>query len=169
MQQCLFCPNPANSREHIWADWLRAYVPRTQVNHIEARIDVTDAGDERLTKKHVSGDPRSRKLKVVCKSCNNNWMSQVQERAKPYLVPLIEGRTCELPRQARTALSRWAALFSTVQEQMYADLVSVSGAEREWIKSRSTAPKNWLIWLGRFADPKGLSGIPCKGWIIKRV
>ncbi len=157
MQQCLFCPNPANSREHIWADWLRAYVPRTQINHLEARIDVSDEGKEQHTTKHVSGDPRSRRLKVVCNACNNNWMSQVQNRAKPHLVPLIEGQEYELPRQGRSALSRWAALFSTVQEQIHVDLASVSAEDRAWIQGRSTAPNNWLIWIGRFADPSGHS------------
>ncbi len=157
MQQCLFCPNPANSREHIWADWLRAYVPRTQLNHLEARIDVSDEGKEKHATKHVSGDPRSRKLKVVCNACNNNWMSQVQNRAKPHLVPLIEGREYKLPRQGRSALSRWAALFSTVQEQIHTDLASVSAEDRAWIKERSTAPNNWLIWIGRFVDPAGHS------------
>lgn len=157
MRQCVFCTNPANSREHIWANWLRNYVPHTQINHVETRIDLDARGGETIAETRVSGDPRSRKLKVVCSACNNGWMSQVQDRAKPHLVRLISGEKFDLPRQARAALSRWAALFTTVQEYIHVDLVSVSQKERECLRTRSTAPANWVVWLGRFVDPDGHS------------
>jgi hypothetical protein len=157
MRQCLFCSNVANSREHIWAKWLRVYVPHTQINHVETRHDLDISGEEKITASKVSGDPRSRKLKIVCSTCNNGWMSQIQDRAKPHLVALIAGDACELPRQAKSALSRWVALFVTVQEHIHEDLVSVSPNDRIWIRDRSTAPPSWLIWMGRFVDPDGHS------------
>lgn len=157
MRQCLFCLNPANSKEHVWANWLRAYVPRTQINHIETLVELDVTGEEQVTPIRKSGDPRSRKLKIVCTTCNNGWMSQVQDKAKPYLVRLIAGEKCELPRQARSALARWAALFVTVQEQIHPDLASISAEDREWIRTRPTAPHNWSVWMGRFIDPDGHS------------
>jgi hypothetical protein len=39
------------------------------------------------------GDPRSRRLQIVCGPCNNGWMSDLQTAAKPTLVPLITGKS----------------------------------------------------------------------------
>jgi hypothetical protein len=38
---------------------------------------------------HRKGDARSQKLKVVCKACNSGWMSELQDRTKPVLLPLL--------------------------------------------------------------------------------
>jgi hypothetical protein len=131
---CIFCPNPANSREHIWADWLKDYVPRTQINHGQARTWIHEDGRQDRVVQHRSGDPRSRKLKIVCTACNNNWMSRIQERAKPILIPLIRGDACTLDAEAQRVLSGWAALLVMIDEYTHRDWVSVSAADRAWLK-----------------------------------
>lgn len=157
MRQCIFCSNPANSREHIWADWLKAYVPRTQINHGQERTWIHEDGRLTRSLEHRSGDPRSRKLKIVCASCNNNWMSRIQERAKPILIPLIRGEPCALDADAQRVISGWAALLVTIEEYTHRDWVSVPAVDRAWLKRSAIAPPNWLIWAGRFIAPHGES------------
>lgn len=154
---CIFCPNPANSSEHIWADWLKNYVPRTQLNHGEARTWIHEDGRLDRTVRHRSGDPRSRKLRIVCKACNNNWMSRIQERAKPVLIPLIRGEACALDAEAQRIVAGWAALLVIIDEYTHRDWVSVPALDRAWLKRSALAPPNWLIWAGRFVAPDGES------------
>jgi hypothetical protein len=154
---CIFCSNPANSREHIWANWLKDYVPRTQINYDEARIWVNADGRKEPSLRHRAGDPRSRSLRIVCAACNNGWMSRMQERAKPILVPLIRGEDRTLDAKEQGAVSGWAALLVIIAEYAHRDWVSVPVVDRAWIKSSSLAPPNWLVWAGRFIAPHGES------------
>lgn len=154
---CIFCPNLANSAEHIWADWLKRYVPRTQKNHGEARTWIHEDGRLERSVKHRSGDPRSRKLRIVCKACNNNWMSRIQERAKPILIPLIRGEACQLDAEQQRIVAGWAALLVIIDQYTHRDWVSVPALERAWLKRSALAPPNWLVWAGRFSAPDGES------------
>jgi hypothetical protein len=85
------------SREHIWGDWLRDYVVANAVNHqMQATRAIAPGESDRVTTKLKSGDPLSTNLEIVCAKCNNEWLSQIQERAKPILIPLIQGMSIEL-------------------------------------------------------------------------
>lgn len=46
----------------------------------------------------------------ICKSCNEGWMSQLEARTKPLLIPLMgaETRVQELSALEREQLARWA-------------------------------------------------------------
>lgn len=65
-----------------------------------------------------SGEPQSGRLRVVCASCNNGWMSDLQQEAKPHLLPLIKGETYLLHRNAQKTLAAWIAMFAMVAEHV---------------------------------------------------
>jgi hypothetical protein len=52
-----------------------------------------------------AGDPLYSKAKVVCAVCNTGWLSDIQKRAKPYLIRLIEGRSAVM------GTARWRLLL----------------------------------------------------------
>jgi hypothetical protein len=84
---CIFCVNPRTNKrgEHVWDNWLNRqdgkeiHDPSTTAHfgvggqlirsHRSTRIDVT--------------------IDVVCDSCNNKWMSDLSNRTKQILEPLI--------------------------------------------------------------------------------
>ena len=68
-QQCIFCPKPADSKEHIWSKWILELLPKAE-NGIFTRVDSDGKVHSRKARKpDVSA-------KVVCeKDCNNGWMS----------------------------------------------------------------------------------------------
>jgi len=85
MGECAFCTHTGKlSAEHIASDWMNELFPGRRKAWL------------------VKGDPKERNefetdsldwtAKVVCESCNNGWMSQIEGRhAKPALTPLITG------------------------------------------------------------------------------
>ena len=77
---CIFCPRTNLSREHVWADWLKHYIPKNAPFH-SSLAAVAHPTHTEFKRSKVSGDIQNRKLRIVCEQCNNRWMSQLQERA----------------------------------------------------------------------------------------
>src|SRR5262245_4657141 len=113
MGTCIFCNrNDAKlTREHIWADWLTAYVTKDLINYEAAKVTVHRRGipDDVLSNK-VAGDPKSRRVKCVCVSCNTGWMKRIQDLAKPIVVPMLEGERVMIGRKERRIIAPWIAM-----------------------------------------------------------
>jgi len=91
---CVFCGNPAGSREHIWPKWLLAR---------------KDFGPFRLKR---AGSPdvvlnTELTTKSVCQACNNGWMSKLEAEVKPILEPIFEGHTVSLTIQQQHLIAIW--------------------------------------------------------------
>jgi hypothetical protein len=84
---CTYCGDADMTEEHIVADWvLRAFArsrkPRsgfkgTFVGPAEMRLEV---GEARSTSE------------IVCRRCDNEWMSAIDQAAADALKPLVQGR-----------------------------------------------------------------------------
>lgn len=135
---CIFCGGAGLTREHVWADWLKKYVPKDMPEHTALFAIVHPTHSEPSRRKR-SGDLQSRRLRVVCKSCNTGWMCRLQERAKPYLLPLIQGEVTAFDLDAQTILSAWVAMFVMVAEHFNPYTVTTSQEQRSpicWILAK---------------------------------
>ena len=84
-RECAFCPSTADlTGEHLWSHWMDDLFP----------------GKKRFTSKNEKGEiikqwedaSLSWKAKVVCRRCNNGWMSDMESKhAKPAMTGLIRG------------------------------------------------------------------------------
>ncbi len=104
---CVFCGKPANSREHIWPDWVRElFGVADPVTHERTSTDELNPP--------VSFDapPFTLRVRRVCKPCNNEWMSDLEVAAKPYAERMIVGEPCELSDEAQRIIATWC--FKTV-------------------------------------------------------
>jgi hypothetical protein len=148
---CIFCGSPGLSREHVFADWLRNYVPRDLERHTQKHSIVGPRMEvwAESTRK-FSGDPRSRRVPVVCRPCNQGWMGKMQERAKPYLLPLILGQSSKLRPTGQSAVAAWATMAVMVAEHVDPRVVTVPPPERTKFMNTLQPPKTWHIWLARY-------------------
>ena len=144
---CIFCGKPGLTKEHVWADWLKRYIPKTEVSYTSLSATLHPTHSE-FKRKKVGGDLRSRKLRVVCKSCNNGWMSQLQERAKPLLLPLIKCEAAAFSYEDQELLSAWIAMFVMVAEHFDRYKVVSTKKERQYLRRQLKAPPNWNICIG---------------------
>jgi hypothetical protein len=87
------------SKEHVWPDWLDPYLPKGEVNHERMCQTVYRTHSVRAVKKQ-SGSSQSGRVRVVCRACNNGWMSVLQSDAKPILIPLLTGARTSLHKKA---------------------------------------------------------------------
>lgn len=146
--KCIFCDSFGVTKEHMWADWLRNYVPREMAeHHIASAFVFPNREEEEVVRRN--GDPHSRKIKCVCGSCNNGWMSKLQEAVKPFLVPMLMGENVSLHRKGQTKLAAWTAMMVMVAEYADRDFIAVSPKDRHWLLTNLYPPSHWRIWIGR--------------------
>lgn len=149
--RCIFCGNHGLTREHVWANWLRAYIPREKTQHRTRSLLVFPARFEESIERRT-GDPHSRRIRRVCGRCNNGWMGKLQEKTKPFLVPMLKGNSASFYRNGQTTLAAWVAMFVMVAEFLDPDKTAISARERAWFMNNQRAPSHWRVWIGRYAQ-----------------
>jgi hypothetical protein len=159
--QCIFCgrrpPAVKMSREHIFADWLKTIFPRdNKTTHTHGVItwpsDATPQTPPAVATRQGQGHSGSKKVKVVCKSCNETWLSNsVENAAKPILTPLIAGRAGSVTSDMQRVLATWAAKTVMTAEHVNRGKAVVQQAERTWLKDKLLPPAGWFIWAAPYS------------------
>jgi hypothetical protein len=151
---CIYCGGSGLSKEHVFADWLREYIPRELSEH---RTEFTVAFPHKTEKvlERRTGDAHARRLRRVCLVCNNGWMSRLQEAAKPYLIPMLEGRPTSLNRKAQKIVATWAAMTTMTADFLREEMAAIPQEERNYLRETSKAPKHWRIWISAYQRGHG--------------
>lgn len=147
---CIYCGRSPTTREHIWADWLCQYIPKDLVNHTASESVVNPDLSIEKTEKRWGGDPRSRRLQIVCGDCNHHWMSELQTAVKPTLIPLILGEKAFVNKDAQRTLAAWATMTIISAEYLYPNRATSAVTDRRWLFKYKTAPRNYRIWIGAY-------------------
>lgn len=147
---CAFCGKPGSSKEHLWPNWLRKFVPmplEATATHsvISFQNDTVDVRKGRLR-----GRPFATTIKNVCTECNNTWMSQLQNRAKPDLLRFISGQDLDWSESGRLRIATWATMFTYTFEQAEQTLITSTPAERRNFSLTQQPPPGWLFFTGKF-------------------
>src|SRR5271154_5895906 len=157
---CAFCGSGGKiSDEHYWPIWLRKYVPLSSARtvHIVTRRTMRAGRRQEISGKgplHRHGDPGSQSLSVACEQCNNVRMSQLQERAKPAVLPLIQDDWPNLTEFERRSIGAWATMFTMVYEFADIGTLITTPQEREQLRLTRDPPAHWVIWAGRYKGKK---------------
>ena len=76
-------------------------------------------------------------------------MGQLQEDAKPFLVPMLHGESTSLHRRAQKLLSTWVTMTVMVSEFVNRDQIAISNEERHRFSNTVQPLPHWRIWVGR--------------------
>ena len=151
--RCIFCGGQGLSGEHLWSKWMAPFVPKTPHDQsMEAwhkftpRMEAVSA-----TYKSARGHTTTRKLRRVCRKCNNGWMSFLDNAARPLLLPMMSGASVSLRRADQELIARWIMMKCMVFENNdRADAVTTAEQRQEFMRSR-TIPgftRINLFWCG---------------------
>src|SRR5262249_16575740 len=138
------------TREHIWAKWSRKYIEMPLKKHSSGTAIINADRSVTRTNKVWGGDPRQRGLQIVCKRCNEGWMSDLQKASKPVLIPLIAGKKCILDQKRQTLASAWAAMTIICAEYFQPKNAAISVVARRSLYKTRTAPSSLRIWIGDY-------------------
>lgn len=96
---------------------------------------------------------RTRSLKVACQTCNNGWMSVLQQSTKPVLLPLIEGQRAVLTREQQRIMATWLTMWSMVYENCQPETIAIPQTERETFWQTRQPFPHWKMWTAPYSGP----------------
>lgn len=140
------------TEEHLIADWAhRAFGKSRKPQGI---LRATIAKDGRLTTH--DGDPAPT-AKVVCRACNNGWLSGIDNAAAKVMRSLLRGeREVDLDPEGQSAVAAWvykcALIFDAVQHGRDGPLASV----RALFMDTKLAGPGCAIYVGPSLPPPSL-------------
>ena len=151
MPECAFCPHDGKlSAEHITSEWMSQLFPgKLSVWYTKGRGKKT----------RWQSDTMDWKARVVCETCNNTWMSDIEAKhAKPVLTPLITGGL-DIPIRLAEARSMALFAFKTAVVLDHANRRPESHfferSLRHSFRENLSIPANVQMWLGGFVGHRG--------------
>ncbi len=139
---CLFCgKRGSQTKQHVFGEWLRDLDLKGR-----SRWEVEQGAD---TERHIlpAGSLFSKKLRIVCKTCNTGWMSRLETAAKPHIMAMFSGRhNIPLEEPAQLVLARWA--FQTIAVLAQLRLTSFPLDHCHELYDSERPPEHSQIWIG---------------------
>jgi len=140
-RRCLFCDKPANSKEHLWSDWV--------LKSLKSRDPIVQTLGKAPSKTFTG--PVT--VRCVCRECNNGWMSGLEARVKPLVGSLMQDVSVCLDAAQQKDVSLWALKTAMVLEGTKSRSAAhcYQQADCEQLRLSSSIPARTRIWLGRFS------------------
>jgi len=151
-KQCLFCANEANSKEHLWSDWILQ-----RLGTQPTRIKMGKAPAKTVSHSVVE-------VRCVCIPCNGGWMSALESENIPIIGCLMQNTAKPLDAAQQTSLALWA-----VEKAMVLDAVNAKNRghfftrnECEALRLHRRIPDKTVVQIGAY----GRSGYSADGTIV---
>jgi len=139
MRPCIFCGNPADSKEDLFPRWILKRVVTRQPLYRQM-------GDAPPA---ITEDQEVR-IPCVCKECNNTWMSGMETTLKKFLGPMIEDFSLSPDRQNQQNLAEWAVKGAMINDAVDPHPRFFTDAECYTFKQKRTIPDRTLVFAARF-------------------
>lgn len=179
-KRCIFCRKPRDSVEDALPKWLDRYW-RLVVNVQGRGVLTLDEAKAHGIKMHLvrTGNVRGQaipdrkfeKLRLAllncCQRCNNGWMSHMEKRVAPLIVPMMQARgavemrsgyrrvpATELSPDDQELIASWALKFAMVTEWAFVDRVPYFTDVERWRFRQIQRPgvTQVYVWLAYVAD-----------------
>jgi hypothetical protein len=152
---CIFCGGASGTsitKEHVFPDWLRELFPRSPLHVHTYGITTWGVGSRPgapvTVRKPKQGHVTTRQVRVVCRKCNNEWLSRLETRAKPLLLALLRGERFALGPAEQLLLSTWAAKTCMTAEFIDRTKIAIPQEDRTHLMGTLSPPHiGWWIWV----------------------
>ncbi len=91
--------------------------------------------------------------KLVCNGCNTTWMAQLEEYAKPILVPMIEARSLTLDAAQQLVVATWAVKTAIVIEPTLSKESNFSPEECSIVRTQARPPGSTTVLIAAIDGP----------------
>lgn len=168
IRKCLFCGSPANSREHVFAEWLSKRMAIRNLAFGTATFTETTGITKRTAMK-----AEHFKTKQVCKSCNEGWMSALEVWFQKRLGYMIEPNWPHLSidmiqclRDEGESLIRWMIKTAVVFEQVIPERpYQVVPDNVRVMAKEGVTTKDYVLTLAKISAP-GFTAHLAKGFPV---
>ena len=132
--RCIFCGDSNLTKEDIFPRWLANVLTRAMVGDIMV-VRTQQSTHLTETKTWGASDVASAPVRVVCRTCNNGWMHNLEDSCKPILQPMILGHPTRLSVASQLELATWTVMKAFVVEFTFGEVVVATQANREALKN----------------------------------
>lgn len=139
MELCIFCGDPADSKEDLFPRWILRRVDTRQ-----PLVRQLGDGPREIT------DDQEVRLRCVCQRCNNTWMSGMETTIKKFMGPMIEDLSLSLDRQDQRNLAEWALKCAMCNDTVDVHRRFFTESECHAFKQDRTIPDRTLVFCARF-------------------
>jgi hypothetical protein len=105
------------------------------------------------------------KVKQVCSSCNNGWMSDLENNVLEIISNLHNGRWLLIASEQQNILASWAAKTAVTTQYLNTGPV-VPIRTRQWLYTHHTPPPDTAVWITRY-DGAGIVTLLSKMLFIR--
>lgn len=150
-QFCIFCQGSGLSKEHFWPDWLKSYFETTYSDKHTTEVYSGDVKSkaELEKKSERPGNLITKKFRVVCTTCNNGWMSDLEEKAKPFILSAIENKKCTLNEDEILLFAKWVVMKVMVAEHNHDGTQVTLALDLKAFFESAAIPSYYRVYLGR--------------------
>lgn len=154
----MFCGNRGQmTKEHAWPQWLGRRIPVEPVQYSynsgfarTSETALTELANESVVKQ---GSVLTSRIREVCATCNNGWMSRLEEEVRPHLEKLWApgyplGLTV-LDEEAVATTAAWATKTAWVRERAAQHENTADSATRLHLATTLTVPPLTAVWAAR--------------------
>lgn len=177
MKSCLFCGDRRLSSEHIWGKWLIRMsgvksLPHSKMAHHvkESQTEISGrrgepprvhSGPSEIRRGNFSrnGTALHARWRLVCKRCNNTWMSNIENQMREVMRASIERGAFDLEPRTRDKIANWCALkgammFSavTANSTQFGSASHTLRADYSFLRAGKLSP-NWAVAMCQFEPP----------------
>lgn len=150
--KCAFCEGGGLSKEHLWPAWAKPFLPeRAIAERVEQQLTFSEKV-KLVSPSHTktrNGHPWTRKFRVVCRTCNNGWMSILEDQTKPVLSPIIATMPHTITTESLALIARWVVLKVMVAEQFQPHDAVFTQRQRTQFMNSGIMPENLRIWISK--------------------
>ena len=140
---CVFCDNESGSEEHLGGAWI----------HRHARL-----GPIRIqegTGPELIDDDPERTINTVCHTCNNTWMSRLEEKNIPAVGDMLENKPIVIDAGRQRLLMEWSVKTAIVMDSIkdrHGDKKFYTRDECTAMRLSQEVPKGTRIWIGALTE-----------------
>jgi hypothetical protein len=126
--------------------WTHDLLPQRKPGRVKSAVGIEYTDRFEFTLSKMPGQMRDWTVECVCRDCNNGWMREIENLAKPIMTPLILGKPGRIWPRDQQIIATWAVL-----KAMVANHQTVERADLDYMYQHHLPPPDrWAVWIGHY-------------------
>jgi hypothetical protein len=142
---CIFCNNESGSEEHLWPDWVHKFIKKNGIDLQGLRVQ-EGTGPETIEY------DLEKKINTVCHTCNNTWMSQIEQKNRPRFLKMLKNEPFTIDAGGMKVMTEWAVLKAMLLDSTKPRLGNENFYTREervaFFEPHHPIPPRTRVWVG---------------------
>ena len=153
---CALCGTDGElHREHIYGDWIDAFVPPGSTGANRTELWADPDGIEHVEKWHDQQPLHKVRPRILCHDCNSNWGSLVESAVIPIVGPMVQGTPMDLTPEQVADVATWIAKVAILRDYSVVDesQMVTTAASRQQFRSTGRPQKTRQIGRSHVCTP----------------